>query len=267
MKILIIGDCHGKRPEIPEEDFDLVLAIGDICGGSEEMRSAMFQSIDDERSWYEIYGDGAKEAVKESIREGKEILEVLNSLGPQVLIVPGNWDWSAEDSEWSFLEDKGYPQMLEEFDNIQDLNFSKKEFQGLNFIGYGPCSGPEIPQYEDDKPDSEEELAEMEGDYRDKKKRLKELFDPETETVFLSHNAPNGTDLDMIDNPDSPKHGRHYGSLIVREILEEESPAFNIAGHMHESEGLETISGVKCLNTGLHNVWKLDTEEGEFSKL
>lgn len=157
--------------------------------------------------------------------------------------------------------------MLEDFDNIHDLNFSKREHGGLNFIGYGPCSGPEIPQYEDDKPDSEEELEEIEEDYIDKKKRLKQLFDPETETVFLSHNAPNGTDLDMIDNPDSPKDGRHYGSLILREILEEESPSLNIAGHMHESEGLETVSGVKCLNTGLYSVWAVDTKERDFSRL
>lgn len=102
MKILIIGDCHGKKPELPEEDFDLVLAIGDICGGTDEMRSAMFQSIDDERPWHEIYEGDAEEAVRDSISKGKEILVDLDSLGVPVFIVPGNWDWTGEGSEWSF---------------------------------------------------------------------------------------------------------------------------------------------------------------------
>ncbi|MFB6199510.1 MAG: metallophosphoesterase, partial [Candidatus Nanohaloarchaea archaeon] len=75
MKILIIGDCHGEKPEIPDEEFDLVLAVGDFCGGNDEMRSAMFEAIDTGKEWYEIFGvEEAKEAVEESIEEGKEIL-------------------------------------------------------------------------------------------------------------------------------------------------------------------------------------------------
>ena len=268
MDILVIGDCHGKRPDIPANNFDLILIVGDICGGSNDVRSAMFEAINEEQEWYEIYGEErAKKAVKSSIEEGKDILAELNSLEVPVLIVPGNWDWTGENSEWGFLENKGYPQMLEEYDNIHDINFDSKELEGMKFIGYGPCSGPEIPQYEDDMPSSEEELDHMEADYREKKEELEELFDSESDIVFLSHNAPNGTELDMIDNPDSPKDGRHYGSLIVRELLEEKSPKFNVAGHMHESEGLDTVYGVRCLNTGIHTLWMLDVDREEFSKL
>lgn len=263
MKILVIGDCHGQKPEIPGEDFDLVLAVGDICGGTDEMRTAMFEAIDSEKQWYEIMGEEeAKEAVNRSIEEGKDILEQLNSIGTPVFIVPGNWDWTGNSSEWEFLNGKGYPAMLSGYENIHDLNYEARMFQDYRFIGYGPCSGPEIPQYEDDKPESEEEMREMEQAYEENRSRLSDLF-TEDKTVFLSHNAPQDTDLDMIDNPDSPKHGRHYGSVIVRELVDEFAPEFNIAGHMHESEGVQDLGDTRCVNTGLNNVLLIDTASGE----
>ena len=268
MKALIIGDCHGERPEIPEnEEFDMILAVGDICGGTDEMRSAMFRARDEEKEWQEIFGEEeARREVEKSIEEGREILEQLDSLGVPVLIVPGNWDWTGENSEWEFLEGKGYPQMLEEFENIYNLNFNSREIEGWNFVGYGPCSGPEIPQYEDDEPETEEERENIQEDYREKKQKLEALMDESEKTVLLSHNAPHNTLLDKIDNEDSPVHGRHYGSVIVRELIEKYSPEFSVAGHMHEAEGEETVEETECLNTGIYNVWILDTEKG-FRKL
>lgn len=263
MKILVIGDCHGKKPEIPDEDFELVLAVGDICGGTDEMRTAMFDSINSEKPFYEIRGESkAKKAVEESIEEGKQILETLNNLGKPVYIVPGNWDWTGINSDWDFLENRGYPEMLSEYENIHNLNFESREFEDVQFIGYGPCSGPEIPQYEDDKPNSQEEMNEMRKEYEQTKQELSNLFEKE-DTILISHNAPQNTDLDMIDNPESPKHGRHYGSVIVRELVEEFNPLFNVAGHMHESEGVQSIGETLCINTGLNNVVLIDTDSKE----
>lgn len=114
MKALIIGDCHGEMPELPEKaDFDLVLCVGDICGGTGEMRSAMFEARGSEEEWYEVFGEErAEEAVRSSIEEGKEILSKLDSLGVPIFVVPGNWDWTGENSDWEFLDGKGYPEML-----------------------------------------------------------------------------------------------------------------------------------------------------------
>ena len=273
MKALIIGDCHGERPEIPDEEFEVVLCVGDVCGGTDEMRSAMFQAMDEERTWYEVFGEEeARNEVENSIEEGRKILEKLDSLGVPVFVVPGNWDWTGENSEWDFLEGKGYPEILEGFENVQDMNFSAQEFRDLVVIGYGPCSGPEVPQYEDDEPESKDEMNRLREEYLEKKQEISELFRSARENkeigwehekvVFLSHNVPQDTSLDRIDNPDNPKHGRHYGSVIVREIIEEFSPDYSIAGHMHEGEGRESLVDTKCLNTGLNTVWVMDTEVG-----
>jgi len=269
MQILVIGDCHGEMPEIPDSNFDLILAVGDICGGTDEMRKYMFEAIDSNQTWYELMGEEkAKKAVKASIREGHQILEKLDSLGVPVYAVPGNWDWSQENNDWRFLEDKGFEKMLEKYENIQDINFETKDFEGVSFIGYGPCSGPEIPQYEDDKPETEEEMQNTKEEYQENKGKLETLFEEsKNKVIFLSHNVPHGTELDMINNPDSPKHGRHYGSIIVKELVEQYQPVFNIAGHMHEAEGKETIDQTACVNTGIHNSLILDLENKEITEL
>jgi Icc-related predicted phosphoesterase len=74
--------------------------------------------------------------------------------------------------------------------------------------------------------------------------------------------VPHDTSLDKIDNEDSPVHGRHYGSVIVRELIEEFSPEYSVAGHMHEGKVRETLGDTECLNTGLNTVWILDTDDG-----
>jgi hypothetical protein len=57
MKLLLVGDCHGELPDIPGEEFDAVLAVGDVCGGNDEARSAMFESIGADEEWHERLGE------------------------------------------------------------------------------------------------------------------------------------------------------------------------------------------------------------------
>jgi len=64
----------------------------------------------------------------------------------------------------------------------------------------------------------------------------------------------------MIRNEDSPKNGRHYGSLVVRDAIQTHKPLLNVAGHMHESEGRDRIGDTPCINTGLHTTQIINTE-------
>ena len=159
MEVLVVGDCHGEIPEISEEAerADVILATGDICGDSSQMREAMFQSIDSEKDWYNILGrQKAKEMVNKSLEEGEQVLKYLNSFGKPVFLVPGNWDWIGDEEGWNFLETNHFQQLIDKYDNIQNINCQTVQDSHFNYIGYGPCSGPEIPQYEDEKPNEEE---------------------------------------------------------------------------------------------------------------
>lgn len=151
MKIIVVGDCHGKVPDVDigASEADIIIATGDICGDSDEMRQAMFESIDSEKEWYDILGrDKALKQVKESLEKGDEILSYLNDFDKPVFLVPGNWDWIGNEN-WEPLAENKFQKIIDKYQNIQNINREKIRLQHHEFIGYGPCSGPEVPQYED----------------------------------------------------------------------------------------------------------------------
>ena len=268
MKILVVGDCHGVKPDLPNREYDLVLAVGDICGGTEEMRQAMFGSKEGGEEWYSAMGeDKAREEVKRSLEDGREILDMLDGVDAPVYLVSGNWDWNQQMyPDWEFLQDQPFRSMVEEFGSVNLIDHQKAEISDYDIIGYGPVSAPEVPQYEDDSPEDEDELEEMRRDYRDTRKELRSLIGDKP-VILLSHDVPHDTSLDRIDNEDSPAHGRHYGSMVVRDLLEEEKVFLNIAGHIHEGKGTEEIDGVRCMNTGLNQLAEIVVEDGEVREM
>ena len=48
----------------------------------------------------------------------------------------------------------------------------------------------------------------------------------------------------------SPRKGQHFGSLIVREMINKYEPLVDIAGHMHEHFGKCKIGRTICINAG-----------------
>lgn len=271
MRILVVGDCHGDIPDIDDEveDSDIILAVGDICGDSREMREAMFEAIDTGKRWFDILGrENTREKVEKSLEEGREVLEYLNSFGKPVFLVPGNWDWNGNEEGWGFLSENRFQQLVDEFQNIHNIEGECMETSGHCFIGYGPAPAPEVPQYEEDMPEDEEEMMEIKRSSREEKQRISRLFENSNKPViFLSHNVPNNTSLDLIEDHDSPAEGRHYGSLVVKEIIEEFHPVVSAAGHMHEGYGHEKIVDTVSINAGLESCVVLDLGNGKVEDL
>ena len=69
-------------------------------------------------------------------------------------------------------------------------------------------------------------------------------------TIFLTHNVPYNTKLDIIVNEDSPVNGKHYGSNLARAMIEKHQPLLAIGGHMHEHFGKDRIRKTTILNSG-----------------
>src|SRR3990167_4564965 len=98
MKLLIIGDLHGNKPKIHFKDFDAIIAPGDFC--SDASRKYIFRNLIKQRDnpdykiewWDEIWREKAKEMLEKSLKDGRKILEFLNSFDVPVFLVPGNWD-------------------------------------------------------------------------------------------------------------------------------------------------------------------------------
>ena len=113
-----------------------------------------------------------------------------------------------------------------------------------------------------------DELRKRKQDYNVKKKKLSKLFQQSRNPViFMPHNVPFKTRLDMITNKDSPKYGYHYGSVIAREIVEKYQPLLCIGGHMHEHFGRQNIGKTVCINAGfgskVNTLIDLDEDKGK----
>ena len=91
MKLLVIGDLHGNKPKIHFNDFDAIIAPGDFC--SDAPRKYMFQALrynlDNQGSklqWWQITGKKkARKMIEKSLKDGRKILEFLNSFDRAVL--------------------------------------------------------------------------------------------------------------------------------------------------------------------------------------
>lgn len=261
MKLLVIGDLHGQIPKIHFKEVDAIIAPGDFC--SDAPKSYMFQSLKEKlagsktaRDWYDITGkQKAKEMVKKSLADGRLVLEHLNSAGKPVYVVPGNWDWKDKakdrDFSWPFFRKDFFAELIAELDNITSVHLAKADFGRYSIIGYGLSSAPEYPQTEQALRAYKGELVKMRTKYNTLLKQLSALFrGTRKPVIFLSHNVPYNTPLDIIVNKDSPKHGVHSGSLVTRTIIERFQPLLCIGGHMHEHFGSCKLGKTLCINSG-----------------
>lgn len=279
MKLLIVGDLHGNIPTIYYKQFDAIIAPGDFC--SDEPRKYMFEALNirmrnpkSKIRWYDLVGKvKTKEMIEKSIKDGRIILEKLNSLNVPVYVVPGNWDWTIEKEEtkWDYLKQDHYQELIKGLENIIDVNHKKIDLGEYQIIGHGISSGPEYPQYEEDMNGlSKKELLFKKAEYERMYKEVDNLFMMSSKpTIFLSHNVPFNTSIDEIINKKSPRNGYHYGSLIAREIIENYQPLICIGGHMHEHFGECKIKKTVCVNAGYgSNVNTfLELENNEIKKL
>lgn len=281
MKFLIISDLHGQKPNIHYKNFDAIIAPGDFC--SDEPKKVMFQAIRErlqnpkcKKQWYDIVGKKeAQRMVQKSLADGRIILEYLNELRIPIYTVPGNWDWQKEREpawKWKYLQQDHYTELIRGLNNIVDSHHKIIAVKEYQIIGHGITSEPEYPQYPEDIKHlkNEKKLEKVRKEYKQQKKKLESLFKKATKPViFLTHNVPFNTPLDIIKNPASPRNGQHYGSLIAREMIDKYQPLVCIGGHMHENFGKCTVGKTLCINAGSGsnvNIW-MEMEGNKIRKL
>lgn len=249
MKILAIGDFHGKFPEKLKKEaknVDLIVSVGDYSSFS--LRIEFFKYIyrkKEKELWEFIGKKKVKEKTLHDIKQGKKILKILNSLNIPIISITGNSDYTrwkdAYDStkklKWKWPEQDFFSDIIKKYKNIRCFDYSFIKLNNLVFIGMPRSTFPGKVKSKN---------------YKRQRKKLEKLFSKFKEKIiFVSHNAPYGK-LDAIKTEDVDKKliRKHYGSKLARRLIDKYKPFLVICGHMHENPGKDKIGKTLIINSG-----------------
>ncbi|MDP4039999.1 MAG: metallophosphoesterase [Candidatus Pacearchaeota archaeon] len=299
MKLLCIPDLHGKKPMIPKEDFDAIVCIGDICSdkGIRKLTKEWMRYIekhpeevltDDVYFERKIGKNGLKKLERESLERGNELLKYLDKFGKPIFFVPGNWDQSygktrikdMDKNSYSYLKgfydfwlgDELNKKLVNGVKNLVDCQYKLNEFMGFNFIGYGLSSAPEEIRRRRKRDYTKPEFEKLKKSYWKIVSKLGKTYEKRNKklpTIFLTHNVPYGTKIDILKNKKSKNNGKHFGSTIARLFCKKQKPLFCIGGHMHEHFGKDKIGNTILVNVGFGRGKAVVVElvEGKIKKL
>jgi len=280
MKIIAVGDFHGEFSEklkrkILKNDFDIILSNGDFCG-NEELSKLSFKyyygkSKSEVRKIPKQIKNREKKLEKKSIKDGISVLQNLKKLNKPFYAVHGNWDpifW-----EWDLgIEEKGYKyRFSKSFHKVFEHNFEFMDFKVKdlgNFVLVGGTSSTHpgmlrknmvkrmIKKWKMVKKEAEEYVSLLKKQIRRREKKYLSVFQKAKKLnkpiIFLTHNAPYGTSLDLITSKKVHKlaKGQHYGSYLERQMILKFKPDLVICGHIHERFGKDKLGKSLLVNIG-----------------
>ena len=255
MKILVVGDFHGKFPKklksvVKKEKIDLIVSLGDYMPFSLRKEFFKYGYKKDIEVWEIIGKKKVKENILRDLKKGEKIIAELNKLNIPTFTTIGNIDYTrVKDSfvhkkyGWKWESQDFFSPIIKKYKNVKKFDYSFFKFSNFVFIGaYGSSSPGQVKSKA----------------YKRYKKKLDNLFkkfkkeNKDRQVIFVSHNVPYNTKLDLIKAKDAHKiaKGKHYGSKLVRRTIDKWQPALAFGGHIHESWGKDKIGKTIVINPG-----------------
>ena len=251
MKILAIGDPHGRIPNIKlilkKEKPDIIICTGDFAG-DEKIRNLIFKNWG--MPWYEKIGKKkAKEMARKSAEKGKSVLKYLNSLKIPVYVVPGNYD-----------DEKALAKMLRKKKNMRFCHLKKFKIGDYYFIFHGGYMDAKIFFSTKVLGQSLARNNERKRDNDIEKKKLIKIFGKtNNRTIFVTHMPAYGI-FDKVKNKKSPMDKRHVGIEAYEYVIKKYKPLLYICGHMHENQGFKKSrkTTAVCLGEAKKSAYLID---------
>jgi len=262
MKILAIGDFHGRFPKkfeslISKEKIDLVVSNGDYFPF--HYRKLWFKHCyESNLELWEVIGKKRyKELIRKDLEMGENALKKLNKLKIPVYTITGNIDYTRQEHEanmnrrtkkygpikkWEWDDQDFFSPIIKKYKNIKRFDHSFRRFNEYIFIGTFGSTNPGSVQSKT---------------YKKRRKKLDKLFkkfskeNKQKKVIFVSHNVPYKTKLDKIGmKAHKLVRGKHYGSKLVRRIINRHQPVLHIGGHIHEGRGKQKLGRTLAINPG-----------------
>ena len=201
-----------------------------------------------------------------NIKEGEEVIKFLNKLNIPIFTVTGNNDWThhkeigqtvtgAFDYDKKLIKDHATTKLVSKTKNFELLDFASKKYKEFNLIGYPRSSYPGYPTKHviNKYGMNSKEIKKRINSYKQYEKRMLKVWKGKKNIIFVSHNVPYGLNkLDIIraKKADKLAKGRHYGSILTKNLIKKKQPRLCICGHMHENPGAAKIGKTKVVNPG-----------------
>ncbi|MBS3074868.1 metallophosphoesterase [Candidatus Pacearchaeota archaeon] len=259
MRILVIGDLHGEFPEsvrevIKKEKIDLILSTGDFAN-FDNYRKIKFDKIDKtnfakNKVKDHIQNDEYQKMINEIIKSMEKPLEVLDSFNIPVYSIYGNLDYTNYEVNKHKIKSNSLNRIIKKSKNIKLFREGFVDFDDLQillFSGYRK-------NYLKYAPKKTKKVDRLNKGWKDRLSKIFSQIKPNKPVLFLFHDPPKDTKLDLINNPNSPMNGKHVGDEIIREFIEKYQPQVAICGHMHETQGTDQIKKSLVINAGYGRV-------------
>lgn len=255
MKILVIGDFHGKFPLklkriAKRKDIDLVVSVGDYLPF--HYRKLWFKHCYGKNvELGEVIGKRKYEKlIKEDLRRGEKVIKQLNDLNVPIFTVLGNLDYPHVDDSYDNktipkkywkegeLRKNDFVKLLKKYKNITRFDYSYFKFKSFVFIGARGHSSPG--------------KVKSKG-YRKYRKKLDVLFKKfnKKKIIFVAHIMPNYVlDKITLNSANSKVKGKHYGSKMFSKLIKRYNPILFFGGHFHENPGKAKLGKTIVINPG-----------------
>lgn len=252
MRIFAIGCMHGKLPDLDTfirgNKIDIILSLGDHCDG-DELRSAQFSNWEKfkGKDYYkvmkELFGKRYETVYKNFAESGQRVLEYLDTFNLPVFVLNGNNDFTNKSRRKSGLNLQTLEDTVKKSNNLLALSGKTKVFGDFAFVGVPFYRGASIKSKEDKNWRKIDNEMQKKLDAEFSKTKGKKI-------LFIGHDMPVGCKFDIVNNPDSPMHGKHVGDAIIREFIIDKSPLAYIGAHMHEWQGKDEIGNTYVIHFG-----------------
>jgi len=229
MKILALGDPHGKLPKnldgiIKKYGIELIICVGDIA-------------FIPEKPWIEESWKGINDRFMN--KNYKEIVDKLCSYNLPVLSLRGNM----------FMGDKKKvaDRILNKHKNLINKFTGRYNSQNQSFIFF------DISFEESTLMEEEKGKKFFKNRVRKNKKRelkLNKLLKENSNSILITHNPPYGI-------LDKAYDGKHVGSKIILKAIKKHQPKLVLCGHIHEAKGKAKIGKTIIYNLGSHGDYKV----------
>lgn len=266
MKILAIGDFHGKFPKkfeqiIKKEKIDCVISVGDHSGVEEWVPYVLeffkrLKKNGERLSAEEYFGkEGYKKLLKKDVAAGKFVLSKLNEIGKNIptIFIFGNGDddWYRYPFDRRVGSDKMRLNFVKRQKNLININYRTHKVLGYRFLGFGGYMDTDNmlkkKSYESKKTNEGRKKRRARSEIR-LNKMLKNIKKNE-KSIFVFHYPPRGV-FDVIKDRKNVFNGENTGISIFIDAIKKKKPIFALCGHMHEYQGMKKLHGVPIINPG-----------------